>query len=105
GCSAAGRRPGSASRARACPARRTPVARAVVAAGGVVETGCEATGAEALADGVRVATSLGERRARDVVLATGAWSPLLARSLGLGWLRGAMQPGKGYSITYARPSR
>lgn len=81
------------------------LARAVVAAGGVVETGCEATGAEALADGVRVATSLGERRARDVVLATGAWSPLLARSLGLGWLRGAMQPGKGYSITYARPSR
>ena len=80
------------------------LARAVIAAGGVIETRCEATRAEALGDGVRVHTSLGPRAARDVVLAAGAWSPLLARSLRLGWLRGAMQPGKGYSITYSRPS-
>jgi D-amino-acid dehydrogenase len=39
-----------------------------------------------------------------VVVATGAWSPLLARNLGLRWLRGAVQPGKGYSITYTRPA-
>jgi len=80
------------------------LARAVIAAGGIIETGCEATQAEAQGDGMRVRTSLGERFARDVVLATGAWSPLLARSLQLRWLRDAMQPGKGYSITWSRPS-
>jgi len=37
-----------------------------------------------------------------VVMALGAWSPLLGRQLGL---RLPMQPGKGYSITYTRPSR
>jgi D-amino-acid dehydrogenase len=37
---------------------------------------------------------------RDVVLALGAWSPLLARQLDM---RIPIQPGKGYSITYARP--
>ncbi|TWG91699.1 D-amino-acid dehydrogenase [Luteimonas sp. J16] len=80
------------------------LARAVTGAGGVIETGCEVTAAETRDDGMRVSTSLGERHARDIVLATGAWSPLLGRSLGLRWLRRAMQPGKGYSITYARPS-
>lgn len=80
------------------------LAQAVAAAGGVVETGCEATAAEPDGDGMRVRTTLGERRAREVVLATGAWSPLLARSLRLRWLRNAMQPGKGYSITWSRPA-
>jgi len=37
-----------------------------------------------------------------VVMALGAWSPLLGRQLGL---RLPTQPGKGYSITYARPAR
>lgn len=40
--------------------------------------------------------------ARDIVLAGGAWSPLLARDLGL---RIPVQPGKGYSITFSRPQR
>ncbi|HEY0179219.1 MAG TPA: FAD-dependent oxidoreductase [Dokdonella sp.] len=48
----------------------------------------------------RVTTPRGEFAARDVVLALGAWSPRLARTLGL---RLPVQPGKGYSITYARP--
>ena len=39
--------------------------------------------------------------ARDIVFALGAWSPRLARGLGL---RLPIQPGKGYSITYARPA-
>jgi D-amino-acid dehydrogenase len=39
---------------------------------------------------------------RDVILALGAWSPLLARQLDL---RIPIQPGKGYSITYTRPGR
>lgn len=52
------------------------------------------------ADGVRLETSRGEFRAARAVLATGAWSPALARQLGL---RLPIQPGKGYSITYSRP--
>jgi D-amino-acid dehydrogenase len=39
--------------------------------------------------------------ANDVVLAAGAWSPMLARDFGL---RIPVQPGKGYSITYDRPA-
>ena len=47
-----------------------------------------------------VATSAGERRGRDVLVALGPWSaPMLAR-LGL---KLPVQPGKGYSITYSRP--
>lgn len=48
-------------------------------------------------------TTRGRIQARDVVLATGAWAPLLAAAVGLHWLRKAIQPGKGYSITYAPP--
>ncbi|WP_257385643.1 NAD(P)/FAD-dependent oxidoreductase [Tahibacter caeni] len=48
-----------------------------------------------------VATSRGVRRADEVVLALGAWSPALARRLNL---RIPLQPGKGYSITYERPA-
>ncbi|MBX3725095.1 MAG: FAD-dependent oxidoreductase [Xanthomonadales bacterium] len=44
----------------------------------------------------------GRTRAQAVVLAAGAWSPLLARRLGL---RVPVQPGKGYSLTYDRPVR
>ncbi len=80
------------------------LAQAVVAAGGTIETGCQASTAGPDGDGMRVQTTRGERRAREVVLATGAWSPLLARSLRLRWLRKAMQPGKGYSITFSRPA-
>ena len=47
-----------------------------------------------------VTTSAGKFHGRDIVLALGAWSPLLARQLDL---RIPIQPGKGYSITYTRP--
>jgi D-amino-acid dehydrogenase len=40
-------------------------------------------------------------RARDTVLAAGAWSPLVARSAGL---RLPIQPGKGYTVTLPAPS-
>jgi D-amino-acid dehydrogenase len=49
--------------------------------------------------GVRTAT--GDIEARNVVFATGAWTPLLTRELGC---RVPIQPGKGYSITFARPA-
>jgi D-amino-acid dehydrogenase len=47
-----------------------------------------------------VRTSRGAIAARDIVFALGAWSPKLAATLGLHL---PIQPGKGYSITYARP--
>jgi D-amino-acid dehydrogenase len=78
------------------------LARAVREAGGVIEEQCEVQGIAAEDDGVRVATSQGRRDARDVVIATGAWSPLLAKLAGLAKL--PVQPGKGYSITYDRPA-
>ena len=56
------------------------------------------------ADWVTAITTAGTLRARDAVIATGAWSPRLAKAIGLPWLRKAIQPGKGYSITYSRPS-
>lgn len=52
----------------------------------------------------RAATSCGALRAGQVVVATGAWSPKLSELIGLRALPRAMQPGKGYSITYDRPA-
>ena len=72
------------------------------ALGGVIEEGWDVEAIDEDADGVRVRGSRGTLRAREVVIATGAWSPGLMRSAGLGKL--PVQPGKGYSITYDRPS-
>ncbi len=52
---------------------------------------------------IELDTSLGLLRARDVVVAVGAWTPKLSDAIGLPSLQRAMQPGKGYSITYDRP--
>ncbi len=49
-----------------------------------------------------VGTTRGTFRAREVVLALGAWTPKIARQIDL---RVPIQPGKGYSITYSRPAR
>jgi D-amino-acid dehydrogenase len=49
---------------------------------------------------VGIDTSRGPQRGRDVLIATGAWSPALARDLGFAL---PIQPGKGYSITYDAP--
>jgi D-amino-acid dehydrogenase len=48
----------------------------------------------------RVGTTSGMFEADEFVLAGGAWSPLLARDLGI---RMSLQAGKGYSITYKNP--
>lgn len=50
---------------------------------------------------VAVQTTRGDFSGRHVVMALGAWSPQLGRSLGL---RLPMQPGKGYSLTTSRPA-
>ncbi|RDS85552.1 NAD(P)/FAD-dependent oxidoreductase [Dyella psychrodurans] len=79
------------------------LARLVRERGGVIETGARIDRFET--DGqriTRVGTTHGDFAGDRVLLALGAWSPLLGRRLGL---RLPMQPGKGYSLTYSRPTR
>ncbi len=47
-----------------------------------------------------VRTTRGDFEAREIVLATGSWSPAVSAGLGLNL---AIQPAKGYSITYKLP--
>jgi D-amino-acid dehydrogenase len=54
------------------------------------------------ASGVSIHSNKGVISADQVVLAAGAWSPLLSKTLGF---RIPIQPGKGYSITMGRPER
>jgi len=74
--------------------------------GGTIEEGARIESIER--EGARIArvrTSRGDSHAdfsgRDVVLALGAWSPMLSKQIGLDL---PIQPGKGYSITYSRPA-
>ncbi len=78
------------------------LARAVREAGGVIEEQCRVHGLREEGGRVRVATSRGNFDGRELIIATGAWSPLLAKMTGL--TRIPLQPGKGYSITYDRPA-
>jgi len=78
------------------------LARLVREQGGVIETGTRIERFDT--EGrriVRVGTGRGDFSGDRVVLALGAWSPLLGQQLGL---RLPMQPGKGYSLTYTRPA-
>ncbi len=79
------------------------LARRVRELGGTIHEHRAAIGFVRSADGrlQSVKTARGEMRADDYVFALGAWSPKLARELGIGL---PMQPGKGYSITYSRPA-
>ena len=79
------------------------LARVVRGKGGIIHEHCALQGLEAGVDGVLARTARGNLRARDAVLAVGAWSALLADAVGQHWLRRAIQPGKGYSITYSAP--
>jgi len=76
------------------------LARRVRELGGTIESACEVRSVRV--DGGPVAeTSRGAYAARTMVVALGAWSPKLARALGVAV---PVQPGKGYSITFARPA-
>ena len=79
------------------------LARRVIELGGAIECGAriERLATQAARVGT-VHTSRGAFAGERVLLALGAWSPLLGRTLGL---RLPMQPGKGYSLTYSRPAR
>ena len=79
------------------------LARVVRERGGNILEDCALHALECGRDGVVATTANGTLRARDVVIATGAWSPRIADAIGLPWLRKAIQPGKGYSITYSAP--
>lgn len=79
------------------------LARALVAAGGEIVEQCAVQGVARDGQRMQVATERGVQSTRDVLVATGAWTPRLALSPALAPLRAAMQPGKGYSITYDRP--
>lgn len=77
------------------------LARRVGELGGVIEAGARIERFSTDNDRVStVHTSRGAFQADRVVMALGAWSPLLGKMLGL---RLPMQPGKGYSLTYTRP--
>jgi len=78
------------------------LARVVRAAGGTIHEHCEVHDLHSAGDHISaVDCTAGRLSADEVLLALGAWSPLLGKRLGL---RLPIQPGKGYSITYTRPS-
>jgi D-amino-acid dehydrogenase len=71
--------------------------------GARVMTATEAIGLRTTGDRVTgIETTRGGLSADTVVLAAGAWSPDVGRTLGL---RVPIQPAKGYSLTYRRPAR
>ncbi|RWR50134.1 FAD-dependent oxidoreductase [Sinirhodobacter ferrireducens] len=76
------------------------LARAFTEAGGVIET-AEVQSVTPGAAGVEVATSAGVRRAAQVVIAAGAWSHRLARTLGD---RIPLDTERGYNTTFPTAS-
>lgn len=90
--------------ARLRPDRYTAeLARRVRELGGAIESGARIDRFGLAGDRIdHVRTSRGVFHGDRVVLALGAWSPMLGKLLDL---RIPMQPGKGYSLTYSRPPR
>lgn len=77
------------------------LARRVRERGGVIETGTRIEGFACKNDRIdAVHTTRGDYSGTSIVCALGAWSPRNVRQL---QMRLPMQPGKGYSITTARP--
>ncbi|MCC4604140.1 NAD(P)/FAD-dependent oxidoreductase [Xanthomonas campestris] len=77
------------------------LARVLRAQGAQLDEHCRVEAVIAEPSAVCVRTAHGTLHAREVVIATGPWSPLLAAQLGL---RLPVQAGKGYSITYSAPA-
>ncbi len=75
---------------------------AVEKLGGTFVPNCEMTGFKSAGETASaVTTTKGEFPADSVVVATGAWAPLLNRELGC---KLPIVPGKGYSLTLPRPA-
>ena len=78
------------------------LARVVRQLGGEIIENCEVLGIETGHDHVqKIRTSRGEYQAGDYLFALGPWSSKMMRAINLDL---PVQPGKGYSITYTRPS-
>ncbi|TCI11431.1 FAD-dependent oxidoreductase [Dyella soli] len=78
------------------------LARRVVELGGSIETAARIDGFDTREGRIeQVRTTRGTFSGDRLVMALGAWSPLLGKTLGLHL---PMQPGKGYSLTYTRPA-
>ena len=79
------------------------LARRVAELGGAIESGAKVENFTTRHGQItQVHSSRGMFQGDRVLLALGAWSPLLGKMLNL---RLPMQPGKGYSLTYTRPVR
>ncbi len=77
------------------------LAKKVIESGVKIQSKTEVLGFERTGNRLtKVRTTRGDIEANEVVIASGAWSPAIARQLGL---RLKIQPGKGYSITLERP--
>ncbi|MDQ3287093.1 MAG: FAD-dependent oxidoreductase [Pseudomonadota bacterium] len=79
------------------------LARVVREYGGTIQEHCRLQSLERTGERMSVNTTSGPLQARHVVLASGAWSRQLGDVVGVTALRRAIQPGKGYSITYSAP--
>lgn len=78
------------------------LARVVRESGGSIHEHCEVHDLHNAGNRISaVDSTVGLLPADEVLMALGAWSPLLGKRLGL---RLPIQPGKGYSITYTPPS-
>ncbi len=80
------------------------LARSVRERGGEIVEQCGLRGVQRRDGALELDTTGGPMRAREAVIALGAWSPQLSDAIGLPSLKRVMQPGKGYSITYDRPA-
>ena len=78
------------------------LARVVRQLGGSIIEQCEVIGIETTHEKVqKIITSLGEYQAQDYCFTLGPWSPTMMKAIGINL---PVQPGKGYSITYTRPT-
>jgi len=79
------------------------LARRIEEKGGRILSGAEVYGFEATRKTVfKALTTRGELAGEQIVLAAGAWTPVLARKLGV---RLPVEAGKGYSFTFAHDGR
>ncbi len=79
------------------------LARVVRERGGTIQEHCRLQSLQGTGGRMQLSTTCGLLHARHVVLASGAWSRQLGDAVGVPALRRAIQPGKGYSITYDAP--
>jgi D-amino-acid dehydrogenase len=77
------------------------LAAEAVRRGADVRTHCEVLAVERAGSGWRLTTARGDLACDELVLAAGAWSPLLGGQLGL---RLPVEGAKGYSVTVRRPA-